>query len=83
MRLVMLSSREAADRLGFKTTRVIRDWVKRGWLEGVQLPNGQWRFEEEAVARAAQRPPRLSERAQDVSAHVLAARARLRRIARG
>lgn len=78
----MLSCREAAERLGWKTTKTARKWIQRGWLEGVQLPNGQWRITEESVERALSRPPDLSEKAQDVAAHVLAARARLRRIAR-
>jgi excisionase family DNA binding protein len=39
---------EAAERLGIHPN-TLASWVKRGWLTGVDMPNGEVRFYEEEV----------------------------------
>ncbi|TMK40057.1 MAG: helix-turn-helix domain-containing protein [Actinobacteria bacterium] len=39
---------EAAERLGVHPN-TLAGWVKRGWLTGVTMPNGEVRFREEEI----------------------------------
>jgi excisionase family DNA binding protein len=39
---------EAAERLGIHPN-TLAGWIKRGWLTGVKMPNGEVRFREEEV----------------------------------
>lgn len=72
----LLTSRQVAELLGFDCLKTVRRWRDRGWLEGVKLPNRQWRYqraEVEAIVANGGRPvTRLSERAQDLEAQVMA-----------
>ena len=72
-----LSSREVAQRLGLKTVKTVHRWRKRGWLEGAQLPNGQWRFgaaQVDEILANGGTPRARSELALDIEAHVMAQR---------
>lgn len=86
--MTLLSSREFAARLGVQP-ETVRKWVRKGRIPppAVRLPPrrdgkpGQLRFTEAQVEEAIRLhsgAPELSERAQDIEAHVLAARARLK-----
>jgi excisionase family DNA binding protein len=50
----VLRRREAAARLGVHPN-TLAGWVKRGWLEGVQLPSGETRFREQDVEALRER----------------------------
>jgi excisionase family DNA binding protein len=39
---------EAAERLGIHPN-TLAGWIKRGWLTGIKMPNGEMRFREEEV----------------------------------
>ena len=78
-----LSARAFAARCGV-VPETVREWVRQGKLVPVgRTPGGHLRFSEDQVsAFLAGGGPVLSERAKDIQAHVMAARARLRMLRR-
>ena len=45
---MLLTLKEVADRLQVNI-RTLRLWIKDGKISGVKMPNGEWRFREEAL----------------------------------
>lgn len=77
-----LGSREFAERLGI-VPETLRRWVRSGRVTPAgRTPTGQLRFTEAQVAEVLAGPRRLTERAQDIEAHVLQAREEMRRLRR-
>ncbi len=75
----LLSSREFAGRVGV-TPETVRRWVRNGRvLSWGKTPTGQLRFHPDQVRELLQ-GPRPTERAQDIEAHVLAAKRRVERL---
>lgn len=74
--LVLLDTHAFAERCGVRAATV-RRWVKKGQVTPWgYTPGGHMRFTADQVVEAIRRG--MSERARDIEAHVLAARAALR-----
>lgn len=78
----LLTSRQFAGRVGV-TDETVRRWVRAGRLRPYgRTPTGQMRFAESQVAEVLSVPDsKPTERAQDLEAHVSAARERARALA--
>lgn len=73
-----LTTREFAEKLGV-CPETIRRWVRAKKIAPAgQTPTGHYRFREEQVGQAINNP--ASNRAEDLSAHVHAANAKIRRL---
>lgn len=47
----LLRLRAAGKRLGDIKAKTVREWIRRGKILGVRLPNGHWRVTEQEVDR--------------------------------